>query len=65
MHTKEHATKKPTHFQMETRYTRDNFLWKKGSLAENVQNLQFLLNSISWNCVQYIFISIGAVFLMR
>ena len=34
--------------------------------SENVQNLHvFFFNSISRNCIQYIFISGGVVFLMR
>ena len=41
-----------THIQIETRFTRDYFFEGKVlALAENVQNLQFLRDSISWNCI--------------
>ena len=35
--------KKLIHIQIETRLTGDYFLWRKEKLAENVQNLEFLL----------------------
>ena len=54
--------KNQTHIKKE-RYTRD-YLMVEGSLAENVKNL-VLMNSISWNCIQYIFISRCAIFRMR
>ena len=56
--------KHQTHIQIETRFTREYFLVEEGSLAENVQNHPFI-NSLSLSCIQYIFNSRGAVFLMR
>ena len=56
--------KNQTHLQIETRLTREYFFVEEGYLAANFQNLPFI-NSLSWSCIQYIFNSRGAVFLMR
>ena len=41
------------------------FFVVEGFLAKNAQNLQFFINSRSWNCIQYIFIFRGAVYLIH
>ena len=61
MQTKQHATKIPHSYS--NKIYQELFFVVEGFLARNVKNLQFL--STSWNCIQYIFISRGAVFLMR
>ena len=64
MQTKQHATKKPNSFSNRNNY-RGLLFVEGGSWAENVQNLQeVFIDSISWNCIQHIFNSRGAVFLM-
>ena len=59
MQTKHNATKKP--------HSNSNInKILQGVLAENVENLHFFIKFFtSWNCIQYISISRGAVCLMR
>ena len=58
MQTKQHAMKKPNSNSNRNKIYKGLLFVEEGSLAENVQNLQ-----LSWNCIQYICISRGAVFM--
>ena len=64
MPTKQHATKNKSHIQIQTRYTRDIFCGGRGFSRKCSKSSGFI-NSVSWNSIQHIFISRGAVFLMR
>ena len=55
--TNRHATRKDTN-------SKGTIFVVEGFLPEQVQNLHFFINSISWNYVQYIFISGGAPFFL-
>ena len=55
--------KNQTHFQIETRFTRDYFLWRK-DLWQRMFKIFSFYQFNKWNCIQYIFISRGAVLLM-
>ena len=62
MQRKQNATRIAHSYSNKTRYTRDYFfLWWK----DFQQDFSVFEYPISWNCIQYIFISRGAVFLMR
>ena len=64
MQTEQNTSKKKNpHIKKETRLTRDYFLLRKDLLQRMFKILSFY--SISWNCIQYIYISRGAAFLMR
>ena len=54
--------KNNTRIRMETIYTRDFFFWWKDLEQKIILKSSFLFNSTSWNCVQYIVTSRGAVF---
>ena len=58
--TKQHAMKKPHSNSNRNKIYKGLFFVVEEFWVENVQN-----NSISWNCIQYIFISRGAAFLIR
>ena len=63
MQTKQHSTcKTHTRIQILTRYTRDYFCGARNFSRKCSKSLVFIY-SISWNCIQYIFISRGAVLL--
>ena len=50
--TKRHATKKQTHIQIVTRFTRDYWICSRNGSKSSTFNY-----SVSWNCNQYIFVS--------
>ena len=56
--------KKRTLIQIETKFTRDFFCGGR-ILSRKCSKSSFFVNSISWNCIQYILISRGAAFLLR
>ena len=51
-------------FKYKQDLTRDYILWWK-DLEQKMCKIFSFINSISWNCIQYIWISIGVVFLRR
>ena len=48
-----------------THSNRDKFYMGRFMGWKDLQNLQFFVNSIGWNCAQYIFISRGAALFIR
>ena len=63
--TEQHAMKKPQSYSNRNEIYKGLFFVVEGFWPENFQNLQILVYLISWNCIQYIFISRGAAFLIR